>query len=78
MMEYPVSRARLRTLLVQWRESAAQADRDGDFCCAVTREHDADDLEAALRVCVTLCPAGQHLVDVGEPCVTCGSTGEDG
>ena len=35
-------------LIARWRKRAAESDRDGDFCCAVTREHDADDLEALL------------------------------
>jgi hypothetical protein len=33
-------------LAEKWRSRAAESDRDGDFCCAVTREHDADDLDA--------------------------------
>ncbi len=38
----------LRALLEKWRAEAAEIDADGDFCCALTRRHDADALEAVL------------------------------
>lgn len=38
----------LRRLVQQWREEADDIDDDGDFCCALTRRHDADALEAEL------------------------------
>ena len=40
----------LRALIARWRQEAKDTHADGDFCCALTREHDADELEAALAL----------------------------
>ena len=44
----PVLPVGLEALLAKWRELAEQSELDGDLCCAITREHDADELEAVL------------------------------
>lgn len=41
-------RARLRDLRDQWMQDAADIAVDGDFCCGLTRQHDADALSALL------------------------------
>ena len=36
-------------LIMKWRADANEIDADGDVCCALTRRHDADELEDTLR-----------------------------
>ena len=38
----------LERIIAGWRQSASESDRAGDFCCAITRERDADILDTAL------------------------------
>jgi hypothetical protein len=42
-------RDRIAALVAKWRKEADEAGADGDFCCALTRRNDADDLTALLR-----------------------------
>jgi hypothetical protein len=39
----------LEALCAKWLTEADQIDADGDICCGLTRRHDAQELQAALR-----------------------------
>lgn len=39
----------LEALRDKWRNEAAEADADNDFCCALTRRNDADELNVLLQ-----------------------------
>lgn len=53
-----------RDLIAKWRAESDEIDADGDFCCALTRRHDANELESALASSRALQPQSVDKEDV--------------